>query len=79
MSYRGKVNNGVIVLDDPKALPDGTEVTVVPVKSKSKPTRKAKQPKKYRQRLMKYAGKADGLPSDASRNLEHYLYGHPKR
>jgi len=79
MTHRGKVKNGVVVLDDPKALPDGTDVIVEPVKSKSKPTRKAKQLKKYRQRLMKYAGKADGLPSDASRNLEHYLYGHPKR
>jgi ribosomal protein L18 len=29
--------------------------------------------------LLKYAGKAAGLPSDASRNHDHYLYGTPKR
>ncbi len=29
--------------------------------------------------LTKFAGKAKGLPADASRNLEHYSYGHRKR
>jgi hypothetical protein len=45
MTHRGKVKNGVVVLDDPKAIADGTDVIVEPVKSKSKPTRKANQPK----------------------------------
>lgn len=79
MNYRGKVKNGVVVLDGAMALPEGTEVTVEPVKPKPKRTKNAKQPKKYRQRLMKFAGRAEDLPPDASTNLEHYLYGHPKR
>jgi hypothetical protein len=29
--------------------------------------------------LLKLAGKAKGLPADAARNLDHYLYGRPKR
>jgi uncharacterized protein (DUF433 family) len=29
--------------------------------------------------LLKYAGKAVGLPEDASINHDHYLYGTPKR
>jgi hypothetical protein len=29
--------------------------------------------------LLEFAGRAEGLPSDYSANLEHYLYGTPKR
>jgi hypothetical protein len=29
--------------------------------------------------LLEFAGKADGLPPDYSTNLDHYLYGVPKR
>ena len=29
--------------------------------------------------LLEFAGQADGLPSDYSANLDHYLYGVPKR
>jgi hypothetical protein len=31
MTYRGHVENGVVLLDDPVRLPDGTEVSVRPV------------------------------------------------
>ena len=30
-------------------------------------------------KLMKYAGRAVGLPEDAALNHDHYLYGAPKR
>lgn len=29
--------------------------------------------------LLEFAGKAEGLPPDYSTNLDHYLYGVPKR
>ena len=29
--------------------------------------------------LLEFAGKAQGLPADYSTNLDHYLYGVPKR
>ena len=29
--------------------------------------------------LANFAGKAKGLPPDAARNVDHYLYGHAKR
>ena len=77
MTYRGRVKQGVIVLDDPGALADGTEVTVRPLKASNAP--KKKQSKKVRQGLMKFAGQASGLPADASKNVDHYLYGHPKQ
>ncbi len=38
-----------------------------------------KQSAKLRRGLMKFAGKAQGLPADASENIDHYLYGHPKQ
>jgi hypothetical protein len=31
------------------------------------------------EKLLKYAGKAVGLPPDAARNHDHYLYGTPRR
>jgi hypothetical protein len=71
MTIRGKVKNGVVVLDTPDVLAEGTEVRVSPVKPTKARTRKSG--------LMKFAGKAKGLPRDAARNLDHYLYGHPKR
>jgi hypothetical protein len=33
MTHRGRVKNGVVVLDDPKALAEGTEVSVRPVQA----------------------------------------------
>jgi hypothetical protein len=79
MVYRGRVKEGVIVLDDPSALPDGTEVTVRPLKSKLAEPAKNKPGRKVRQGLMKFAGQASGLPADASKNVDHYLYGHPQQ
>jgi hypothetical protein len=31
------------------------------------------------EKLMQYAGKAKGLPSDLARNHDHYLHGTPKK
>lgn len=81
MVYRGHVKNGVVVLDDPASLADGVEVTIHP----ARPTSKRRKPKAKRktttlgQRLMKYAGKAKGLPADFARNHDHYLHGVPKK
>jgi hypothetical protein len=84
MSVRGKMKNGKVVLDDPKALPDGVAVEVRPAK-KRKPSPRAKKPKATAQprtladRLANVMGKATGLPPDASVNHDHYLYGAPKQ
>jgi hypothetical protein len=82
MTVRGKIRNGRVVLNDPCALPDETEVEVRPAK-KRKPTAKAKKPKARPRtlldRLANVIGKATGLPPDASVNHDHYLYGTPKQ
>jgi hypothetical protein len=84
MTARGKIKNGKVVLEDPNALPDGTEVEVRLAK-KNKPTAKTKKPRAKARpqtladRLANVMGKATGLPADASVNHDHYLYGTPKQ
>ena len=72
MTYRGHVKNGAIVLDEPVSLAEGAEVNIELLDEQApEPT--------LGEKLLKYAGKAKGLPRDASRNLEHYLYGAPRQ
>jgi hypothetical protein len=75
---RGRVRNGVVELEDPEALDEGTEVAVEPLSRHGKKVKASKRPTVSRQ-LARLAGKAKGLPPDAARNLDHYLYGHAKR
>jgi type IV secretory pathway ATPase VirB11/archaellum biosynthesis ATPase len=72
MTYRGKVQGGVVVLEVGAKLPEGTEVQIV-----LPPESEANAPTLY-ERLEPVIGKAKGLPPDASKNVDHYLYGHPK-
>ena len=72
MTYHGRVKNGVIVLDEPVPLPEGTEVKIEPVEPA------AEKPSVW-DKLLELAGTAQGLPEDAARNHDHYLYGTPKR
>jgi hypothetical protein len=79
MVYRGRVENGVVVLDQPVSLPDGTEVSIRDLRRKSKNKGKSVCRPGVGQALLRLAGKAVGLPPDASRNVDHYLYGHRKK
>ncbi|NOX53102.1 MAG: hypothetical protein GXP27_01415 [Planctomycetes bacterium] len=79
MVYQGHVKNGVVVLDDTVRLPEGAKVRVEIIDI---PTQQA-EPRERRatlgQKLLKHVGKAVGLPADAARNHDHYLYGTAKR
>ena len=79
MVYRGHVKNGVVVLDPPSALPEGVEVRVEIVAAESEGPLLDEQGQTLGQKLMKYAGRAVGLPEDAAFQHDHYLYGTPKR
>jgi hypothetical protein len=82
VAYRGKIKNGKVLLENPKALPDGTEVEVRRVKKAKKPTKPPKKkprPRSFAERFAAFIGKAKHLPPDMSVNLDHYLYGLPKR
>jgi hypothetical protein len=72
MTYRGHVSNGVIVLDDPAALPEGTEVRVDPVLDDA-------DLRCLREALLKLAEKAKGMPRDMARDHDHYIHGAPRR
>ena len=78
MMCRGKVKNGVVVLDDPTALPEGTEVTVRAVKAAS-PTGKGSRERSLYDRFKPFVGIAKHLPADLAANHDHYLHGAPRR
>ena len=72
MAIEGTVTNGMIVLDAPQVLPEGTRVQVVP-----KPA--ADQPKTLREILLESAGSMTDLPADFAAQHDHYIQGTPKR
>jgi hypothetical protein len=71
MTYKGRIKDGVIVLNNNVSLPEGTEVDVEPVSTGAR--------SKVWDNLLKLAGKAEGFPEDAAKNVDHYLYGNPKK
>jgi hypothetical protein len=78
MIYRGRVEDGVIRLEGSATLPEGAEVEVqlveeAPGRDDSETTASLYE------RLKDFVGQVEGLPPDASVNLDHYLYGLPKR
>jgi hypothetical protein len=77
MVYRGRVENGVIRLEDRQILPEGAVVEVHFLNENSRGDEE-KYPSLY-EGLKDFIGKAEELPPDASVNLDHYLYGVPKR
>jgi len=79
MTYRGCVQNGVVVLDDPAELADGTVVSVRPVSKRPASRKPPKELPTLYERLKPFIGSLDGLPADFSVNHDHYLYGVPKR
>jgi len=78
MTYRGHVHNGQVVLDGPATLPEGASVRV-DVVDPPEAARQAGDVPSLFERLKPIAGAATGLPPDASINVDHYLYGHPRR
>jgi hypothetical protein len=71
MVYRGRIKDGVAVLEGDARLPDGTLVEVSPVEPE--PTSVEDDPF---YRIYELA-EPSGIP-DLAQNIDHYLYGHPK-
>ena len=73
MTYRGHVKNGVVVFDSPAPLPEGMPVVIsldeTLLDIEGQPIDPA-----Y---LIGDLAVDTGIP-DLGRNLDHYLYGHPK-
>jgi hypothetical protein len=68
MQVTGTVCNGVVVLDNGCPFPDGTRVRLEAVEP-------APTAETLGQRLLRFAGKAEGLPEDMAERHDHYLHG----
>ena len=78
MVLDGHIKNGMVVLDQAVALPEGLPVRVeVPEHVRATPS--SDQGQTAGQRLLKFAGKAVGLPSDAAMNHDHIDHDTAKR
>ncbi|MCY3024248.1 MAG: hypothetical protein NTW87_35170 [Planctomycetota bacterium] len=77
MTCRGKVAGGVVVLEKPDLLPEGTVVRVEPVTEPNEAEKKALL--SLSGKLLRLAGTAKGLPPDMARNHDHYIHGTPKK
>ncbi len=71
MTYRGTVQNGVVVLPPEAHLADGAQVEVSPIE-----TEHTDPP--FLRELLKLAKDRD-WPSDFALNHAHYAKGHPKK
>lgn len=78
MTYTGHIEAGKVVLDDAAPLPDGTRVRIE-VLPDVKDAKEESSVPTLAERLASVIGKAEGLPEDAAENVDHYLYGLPKR
>ena len=78
MVYRGYVENGMIRLEGPVILPEGTAVRVEIAAGAPRGESEDGGSSLY-ERLKPVIGAAKDLPEDASVNVDQYLYGLPKQ
>ena len=80
MTLHGHIHNGEIVFDAQVALPEGASVRVeILTPSEASGAAAESATPTLLERLGDVVGAVDDLPTDGARNLEHYLYGAPKR
>ena len=78
MTYRGHVQNGVVVLDGPAELPEGAEVEVSLAGGVDAASDDSSVPTLY-ERLKPIIGIAEGLPADFAANHDLYAHGRPAK
>ncbi len=82
MTYYGTVQNGMVMLRNGASLPDGTCVTVVPVRDLTEHPVSGEEQTIW-QKLAELGRQVESepcdLPSDLAANHDHYLHGLPKR
>jgi hypothetical protein len=79
MTYRGRVEHGVVVLEPGARLREGTDVRVEPVPETESPTEEMQELLQLREGPLRFSGVAKGGPSDLARNHDHYLHGTPRK
>ncbi len=82
MTYKGKVQNGVIRVEDGVFLPEGVDVQIEVADTPRLASQNAVEPSIW-DKLSDLARWAESqpsdLPSDLAANHDHYLHGLPKR
>ena len=80
MVYRGRVQDGVVIFDSDVKPEEGLPVSVRALRRRpSRPSGKKGRSTTFYERYKDLIGAAKGLPADFSTQLDHYLYGTPKR
>jgi hypothetical protein len=79
MVYRGRVENGVVVLEPGAQLRDGTAVRVEPVPEAQGAAPSEQELGQLRAGLLGFSGLVKDSPSDLARNHDHYLHGTPRQ
>lgn len=84
MIYYGRVVKGVVVLDEPVQLPEGAAVTVTlvePQVTTEKPRAAARPIEEEIAEICKDVPESEWakLPEDLTDQLDHYIYGTPKK
>ncbi len=74
MTYRGRVENGVVVLEAGVHLSEGTDVRVETVEAES-----PAEMERLREGLLSFSGVVKDGPLDLARNHGHFLYGVPRQ
>jgi len=72
MTYKGHVENGKVVFDEPAPLAEGTRVRIEVTREVSEIESSEKAPS-LAERLASVIGTAEGLPEDWSENHDRYL------
>jgi len=76
MELEGTIHDGVVVFDEQVPLPEGTRVTVTAKPAAPAPSAPAGS---LLDRYRDVIGLDLDLPTDGAANVDHYLYGHPKK
>lgn len=76
MVYRGIVKNGIVMLGEGAALPDGTEVRIEPI---GRDESLADEGPTLVEQFDDVIATVPELPPDMAGQHDHYLHGSPKR
>ena len=79
MTYRGRVRNGVVVLESGVQLREGMDVRVEPIGEVEAAAESTQEARQLREGLLAFSGVIKEGPSDLARNHDHYLHGTPKQ
>jgi hypothetical protein len=78
MTYKGRVTNGVVVLEPGVSLREGTDVRVEPVGEETI-AEGSPEARQLREGLLSFSGMIKEGPSDLAENHDHYLHGTPRQ